>query len=488
MLAFFFFFFFGKKVIVSVLFSFFSSWGSIGCFFVDLCCLFPGGRLYFKKFWWFMLNFIIGCCFFLDFSKWGELIIFLGLVMVFFFIKGGDFGLLEDVFFFIDSMGILLVLLSIWIVSLSVVGSIYIKNKDLNINIFLFVNLCILVFLVLSFSVKGLLFFYFRFECSLIPIFFLVLGWGYQPERVQAGLYLLFYTLVGSFPLFFYIVSLFHRGVFFIDHFFLDFSGGLFVVFFISAGFLIKLPIYGVHLWLLKAHVESPVGGSIILAGVLLKLGGYGLIRFRVMWEHFLPGCIEVIVLFGLWGRVIMGIHCLRFIDIKLLVAGSSVVHIGICVSCIFYISEWSFWGVLIMIVSHGLCSSGLFYLCGVIYERTGSRSIFVNKGILGVIPSYCMWWFFICRVNMAAPPSLNLLSEIVIIRSLLNWCFLLCVPFFFLSFFRAVYRIFLYSLSQHGRGMDTSMGLIRGILLEFLVIFLHWVPVNLCFFFFLYF
>jgi NADH-ubiquinone oxidoreductase chain 4 len=109
-------------------------------------------------------------------------------------------------------------------------------------------------------------------------------------------------------------------------------------------------------------------------------------------------------------------------VDIKLLIARSSVVHIRICVAGLFIFREWAYKGCLIVIVGHGLCSSGLFFLANRAYERTGRRRILVSKGLLSIAPRLRLWWFLLVAANIAAPPSLNLLGEVRLMISLVGW------------------------------------------------------------------
>lgn len=159
------------------------------------------------------------------------------------------------------------------------------------------------------------------------------------------------------------------------------------VFFVLVVAFLVKFPIYGVHLWLLKAHVEAPVAGSIVLAGVLLKLGGYGLIRVLSVWGGSVNWLIETVVGVRIIGGVFVRLVCLRHIDIKLLIASSSVVHMRMCIGGVFILSDWGYKGCLLVMLAHGLCSSGLFYLANLVYERTRSRSLFISKGFLRLMP-----------------------------------------------------------------------------------------------------
>lgn len=385
--------------------------------------------------------------------------------------------------FGIDVLSFGLILLSFWICALIVISRRGVYFSKLNFNYFLFNIIFLLFILLLTFRCINLFLFYVFFERSLIPTLFLILGWGYQPERLQAGLYLLFYTLFASLPLLmalFYIINNFYSLNFlFLKEFNIDnFLLYLFLVF----AFLVKMPIFLVHLWLPKAHVEAPVSGSIILAGVLLKLGGYGLIRvFSIIINISLKLNIFWIVL-SLVGGFLVRLICLRQIDLKSLVAYSSVAHISLVIGGLIVLLSWGWGFSYSLIIAHGLCSSGLFYLVNLTYERLGSRSLLINKGILNFIPRVAIWWFLLCSRNIAAPPSLNLIGEIGLLNRVLGWSQISIILLILVSFFRAAYTLYLYSFSQHGKFNNGNFSFSFAVNREYLVLLLHWLPVNLLF------
>lgn len=414
--------------------------------------------------------------------KWGEILILLGVIRFFWCLGQRDLSFRKvAVSYELDQLRWILVFLSVWVIRLCLIRSMKIKMVDKFSQIFINLNLILLVFLILRFVISDYLYFYVGFECCLIPVFIIILGYGYQPERAQAGIYLIFYTLLGSFPLFILILK--NQTLQGSNYMYLSLqtasSSTLFLLF-LTCAFLVKFPIYGTHLWLLKAHVEAPVAGSIILAGVLLKLGGYGLIRVLPLWTNTTTILRELFIRIRLLGGIIVRIGCLRLVDIKLLIASSSVVHIRICISGLFIFTDRGVKGAILIIVAHGLCSSGLFFLANVIYERTSSRRILIAKGLLNFMPNICLWWFLLCSFNIAAPPRINLVREIELIIRLMSWRNYTIVVLAILSFFSASYRIYLFSLVLHGQYLRRKTRWSRGRLVEHLVALLHWVPLNL--------
>nr|YP_009528552.1 NADH dehydrogenase subunit 4 [Inflata indica]AYN73375.1 NADH dehydrogenase subunit 4 [Inflata indica] len=429
----------------------------------------------------FMLLFMIPLSF-LNMYFWLFQILYFILFVIFFFSFSYSyyFSMISYIFG-CDYLSFFMILLSVWICLLMLMSSekIYYSN-----NYFCYFNLVILFllfFLILTFCSMNMFVFYLFFEMSLIPTLFLILGWGYQPERIQAGMYMFMYTLFGSLPMMvslFYIYKKFNS----LDlYFFYDIN--LFYLYICTiVVFLVKMPMYIVHLWLPKAHVEAPVSGSMILAGIMLKLGGYGLLRFMKIFLSIGMKINFIIISISLVGGFYISLICLRQMDMKSLIAYSSVSHMSLVLAGLMTMSVWGFYGSFLMMIAHGLCSSGLFCLSNISYERMSSRSLFLNKGLINLMPSMSLWWFLLCSSNMGAPFSLNLFGEIMLINSIISWSWLTFIFLCLISFFGAAYSLYLYSHSQHGmfyQGMYSfSLGSIR----EYLLLFLHWVPLNLLF------
>nr|APX39489.1 NADH dehydrogenase subunit 4 [Neocrepidodera transversa] len=380
-----------------------------------------------------------------------------------------------------DLLSFSLILLTYWIGSLMVLASSKLNKIDDYKNLFLLVMVILIFSLFMTFSSLNLFIFYLFFEISLIPTLILIIGWGYQPERLEAGIYLLFYTLLLSLPmmiLIFYVYmnsgSMFFMLLNDLDH--------IFMYFCMNLVFFVKIPMFFMHLWLPKAHVEAPVSGSMILAGIMLKLGGYGLIRLMVLFKVFINSLNIFFVTFSLIGGFIIALICIRQSDMKSLIAYSSVSHMSMVLSGILTLNYSGVWGALMMMLAHGLCSSGLFCLSNLMYERILTRSLYINKGLLSLLPSLSLWWFLLLSSNMAAPPSLNLFSEIMLINSLVSFSWINMIFLSLISFLSAVYSLFLYSYSQHGKFYMGLYFFINCQSREYLLLLLHWLPLNLLF------
>nr|ASK49878.1 NADH dehydrogenase subunit 4 [Amphisamytha bioculata] len=329
-------------------------------------------------------------------------------------------------FFFFDGLNLPLVSLSFWICGLMVMASYKVLVNNESSNFFLFNLVSLSVILLICFFSSNMLIFYVFFELSVIPTMIMILVWGYQPERLQASLYFVIYTVSASLPL---LISLgvlkFYNSSLFMP--FLLWNSGIKLSvlwawwLFTVMAFLIKLPLYGFHLWLPKAHVEAPVAGSMILAAVLLKLGGYGLIRLSCFFPELSLQMIPLISSVAMIGACASSFICLRQPDLKSMIAYSSVGHMGLMAVGILSCSLWGWFGALSVMVAHGLCSSGLFSMANMIYEYSGSRSLVMIKGLISIFPTMSVWWFFLCVANMSAPPSLNLFGEILLVGAVLK-------------------------------------------------------------------
>nr|AOX22122.1 NADH dehydrogenase subunit 4 [Anarhichas minor] len=340
------------------------------------------------------------------------------------------------------------------------------------------------IFLILAFGATEIIMFYIMFEATLIPTLIIITRWGNQTERLNAGIYFLFYTLAGSLPLLVALLLL-QNSAGTLSLLTLQYSDPVQLTSYADklwwAGcliaFLVKMPLYGVHLWLPKAHVEAPVAGSMVLAAVLLKLGGYGMMRMIVMLDPLTQELSYPFIVFALWGVIMTGSICLRQTDLKSLIAYSSVSHMGLVVGGILIQTPWGFSGALTLMIAHGLASSALFCLANTNYERTHSRTMLLARGLQMVLPLMTTWWFVASLANLALPPLPNLMGEIMIITSMFNWSWWTLVLTGAGTLITASYSLYMFLMTQRGPLPAHIIALDPSHTREHLLMALHLIP-----------
>jgi len=355
--------------------------------------------------------------------------------------------------YILDSISLLMIVLSIWITSLILLASYKLKKtKPKN---FIATVIILLRILILCFIIKNLLSFYILFEASLLPTTALIILWGVQPERKIARLYIILYTVTASLPMLIIIISLRIKN----NHTNLLITGFTlpttinqtirWVILIIV--FMVKLPLFSLHIWLPKAHVEAPVAGSMVLAAVLLKLGGYGIIRINKLIPQQLRYKSYTIISIATIGAIIINIVCLRQTDLKALIAYSSVGHIALLIIRTLSNSKLGQYSRLLIILTHGLTSSCLFFLTNTLYEKINTRNIIIMRGIINLLPINSLAWIINISINIALPPAINIIGEITTIISrtiiIATIIFLLIVS----NLLTTAYSLYIYFMLNHG-------------------------------------
>nr|YP_005088351.1 NADH dehydrogenase subunit 4 [Sacalia bealei]ACZ55637.1 NADH dehydrogenase subunit 4 [Sacalia bealei] len=351
---------------------------------------------------------------------------------------------------------------------------------------FILITISLQISLVLAFSTMELIMFFIAFESTLLPTLVIITRWGGQMERLNAGTYFLFYTLIGSLPLLVALLSTQTYSTLSIymlqlsDYYKTNPWACTMWWLALFTAFMIKMPLYGLHLWLPKAHVEAPVAGSMILAAVLLKLGGYGIIRMTMTLAPPLKFLSYPFMMLALWGVIMTGFICLCQMDLKSLIAYSSVSHMGLVIAATLTKTEWACTGAITLMIAHGLTSSMLFCLANTNYERTNSRTLILARNMQLLLPLMGLWWFSASLANMALPLTIYLMGELTIIVSLFNWSDTTILMTGLGTLMTAAYTLYMLITTQWGETPSHTKTISPSHTREHLLMMLHILPMML--------
>nr|AMB36479.1 NADH dehydrogenase subunit 4 [Brachygobius kabiliensis] len=396
---------------------------------------------------------------------------------------------MSNQFMAMDALSAPLLILTCWMLPLMILASQnhMATSPPAHQRLYITILVSLQVFLIMAFSATEIILFYVMFEATLIPTLVLITRWGNQAERLNAGTYFLFYTLAGSLPLLIALLLL-QNSTGTLSMLIIYYSSPLCLPTIANkmwwAGclmaFLVKMPLYGVHLWLPKAHVEAPIAGSMVLAAVLLKLGGYGMVRMLPGLSALNKELSYPLILMALWGIIMTGLNCLRQSDMKSLIAYSSVGHMGLVAGGIMTQTPLGLSGAVILMIAHGLTSSALFCLANTNYERAHTRTMNLARGMQAMLPLMTGWWLIASLANLALPPLPNLMGELMIILSLMNWSLITMLLTGAGILITAGYSLYLFLMTQRGLSPNQKANLSPPHTREHLLLTLHILPLLL--------
>lgn len=318
----------------------------------------------------------------------------------------------------VDGISLLFIVLTTFLIPLCILTSYDIIQKHVKQYFILF--LALEFFLILIFSILDLFFFYVFFESILIPMFLLIGIWGSRERKIRASILFFLYTLTGSVLMLLAILAIYlktgttdYQTLLLID--FNSFDQKLYWLAFF-ASFAVKVPMLPFHIWLPEAHVEAPTAGSVLLAGILLKLGSYGLLRFSMplfplATIYFTPLVYTMSVI----AIIYTSLTAIRQTDMKRIIAYASVAHMNLILLGMFSLTFEGLEGSILQMLSHGLVSSALFLSIGILYDRYHSRLISYYSGLAHRMPIFVSILLFYIMANIALPGTSSFVGELLI-------------------------------------------------------------------------
>ena len=347
----------------------------------------------------------------------------------------------------VDGISILFVVLTTFLVPICILASY--NNIKFSMKEYLIAFLALETFMIGVFISMDLILFYLFFEGGLIPMFLIIGIWGGE-RRIYSTFKFFLYTLAGSVFMLLAVIFMYWEvgtssiPILLQHEFSYDVQIILWLAFF--ASFAVKIPMWPFHTWLPDAHVEAPTAGSVILAGVLLKMGGYGFIRFNIgMLPEATVFFTPLVMILSVIAIVYTSLVALAQSDMKKLIAYSSVAHMGIVTIGIFLVNQQGLEGAMLQMISHGIVSAALFLSVGVIYDRMHTREISFYGGLVNKMPIYSTVLMIFVLSSIGLPGTSGFIGEFLVIVGAFQFSSFVAIGAAFGIILSAIYMLYLY-------------------------------------------